>query len=105
MINNLVRRYMAFVVIAVSLLAFFVDGSFTSWVQNPSVLGGELTINHLLMVVMFGMGLTMKQDDFKQVLRQPRAIAIGCAAQFMVMPLLAFGLSKVFGLPQELAWA
>ncbi len=103
MISDLVRRYMACVVILVTLLAFFVDGSFTSWVQNDGVLGGEVSINHLLMVVMFGMGLTMRQDDFRQVLRQPRAICIGCAAQFVVMPLLAFSLCRVFSLPPELA--
>lgn len=94
---------MAYVVVAVTILAFFVDGSFTSWVQNETVLGGEVSINHLLMVVMFGMGLTMKQDDFRQVLHQPKAITIGCAAQFVVMPLLAFILCKVFALPAELA--
>lgn len=60
MISELVRRYMAYVVVAVTILAFFVDGSFTSWVQNETVLGGEVSINHLLMVVMFGMGLTGK---------------------------------------------
>ncbi len=94
---------MGLLVVCVTILAFFADGSFTSWVQHPEVLGGNVSINHLLMVVMFGMGLTMRQDDFIGVLRQPKAIAIGCAAQFVVMPLLAFMLSKLFALPAELA--
>lgn len=101
--SEFVRKYMAWIVVAVTLFAFFVDGSFTSWVQNPDILGGAISINHLLMVVMFGMGLTLKTDDFAQVLRQPKAIGVGCAAQFVVMPLLAFMLSKVFGLSDELA--
>ncbi len=94
---------MGLLVVCVTIVAFFVDGSFTSWVQNDDVLCGEISINHLLMVVMFGMGLTMKTDDFIEVLRQPKAIGVGCAAQFVVMPLLAFLLSKIFNLPDELA--
>ncbi len=66
-------------------------------------MGGTISVNHLLMVVMFGMGLTMKQEDFLEVVHQPKAIGIGCAAQFIVMPLLAFILSKLFGLSDELA--
>ncbi len=94
---------MGLLVVCVTILAFLADGSFTSWVQSPEVLGGTISINHLLMVVMFGMGLTMRQDDFIEVLRQPKAIGIGCAAQFVVMPLLAFVLGKLFALPDELA--
>ncbi len=103
MIASLVRKYMGLLVVLVTILAFSVDGSFTSWVQNPEVLAGTISINHLLMVVMFGMGLTMRQEDFVEVLHQPKAIGIGCAAQFVVMPLLAFVLSKLFALPEELA--
>ena len=59
-------------------------------------------INYLLMIVMFGMGLTMKLSDFAVVFKRPRDVIIGCLAQFIIMPLLAFGLGKVFGLHQEL---
>jgi BASS family bile acid:Na+ symporter len=54
------------------------------------------------MIVMFGMGLTMKLSDFAVVFKRPRDVIIGCLAQFIIMPLLAFGLGKVFGLHQEL---
>jgi len=55
-------------------------------------------INYLLMVVMFGMGLTLKFEDFRIVFTRPKDILIGCIAQFTIMPLLAFALGKVFGL-------
>ena len=48
------------------------------------------------------MGLTMKLSDFAVVFKRPRDVIIGCLAQFIIMPLLAFGLGKVFGLHQEL---
>ena len=36
------------------------------------------------------------------VFRQPRDVITGCVAQFVIMPLLAFGLGKIFGLSDEL---
>ncbi len=98
-----VQKYMAWIVVGVALVAFFVDGSFRSWVQNERVLGGFISVNHLLMVVMFGMGLTLRPADFLEVLRQPRNILFGCAAQFIAMPLIAYILCLAFHLPQELA--
>ena len=46
-------------------------------------------ISVLLGVVMFGMGMATKLDDFKIVFSRPRDIALGCAAQFTIMPALA----------------
>ena len=49
-------------------------------------------INYLLGVVMFGMGLTLRLQDFKIVFSRPKDVVIGCLAQFTVMPLLAWAL-------------
>ena len=51
---------------------------------------------------MFGMGMTLTLNDFKVVLSRPLDVLKGTAAQFIVMPLLAFGLSKLFGLEEAL---
>ncbi len=93
-ISNFFGKYMAFIVLAVAALSLFVPQS-TLWIQTSWV-------NYLLMIVMFGMGLTLKLDDFKLVFTRPKDILIGCAAQFLIMPLLAFGLGKVFGLETAL---
>ena len=61
------------------------------------------TINYLLGVVMFGMGLALNLHDFQVVFSRPNDIIIGCLAQFTVMPLLAWGLTKVFQLDEALA--
>ena len=82
-------------VLLVGALSLLVPASFVwidTWVINP-----------MLGVIMFGMGLTLSPKDFKVVLSRPKDIFIGCLAQFTVMPLLAFGLSWAFSLPQELA--
>ena len=61
------------------------------------------TINPLLGVIMFGMGLTLSPKDFRIVLSRPKDILLGCLAQFTVMPLLALALTWAFSLPKELA--
>ena len=60
-------------------------------------------INPLLGVIMFGMGLTLNLKDFKIVFSRPKDVIIGCLAQFTIMPLLAWGLAKVFRLDEALA--
>lgn len=59
-------------------------------------------INTLLGIVMFGMGLTLKPQDFRIVFSHPKDVVIGTIAQFTIMPLLAFVLSRAFGLSPEL---
>jgi BASS family bile acid:Na+ symporter len=70
----------------------------------PEVLGHlkPSLINPLLGVIMFGMGLTLKVEDFRVVFSRPKDVLIGCLAQFTVMPLLAFALSRLFGLDEAL---
>lgn len=93
-ISEFVGKWMAVVVLAIAALSLFLPKS-TLWIELSWV-------NFLLMVVMFGMGLTLKLSDFKLVFTRPKEITIGCAAQFIVMPALAFVLSKAFGLDAAL---
>lgn len=94
-ISGFVGKYMAIIVLIVAAVALF----------SPKTLSFIKTgyVNYLLMIVMFGMGLTLKFDDFKVVFTRPKDIIIGFIAQFTIMPLLAFLLSTIFALPAELA--
>ena len=56
----------------------------------------------LLAGVMFTMGLTLKAADFKRILEDPRPILVGVLLQFILMPLLAVVLAKMFGLSNQL---
>lgn len=60
-------------------------------------------ITTLLGIVMFGMGMTLKLEDFKLILKHPKGVIIGIISQFTIMPILAFILAKAFQLPPELA--
>lgn len=93
-ISEFVGKYMAWIVLVIAALALFVPGT-CLWIRTK-------WINYLLMIVMFGMGLTMKLSDFAVVFSRPRDVIIGCFAQFTIMPLLAFSLGKLFGLNTEL---
>ena len=92
---NFIARWMGALVLLVATLALTLPATF-AWIDT-------WTINPLLGVIMFGMGLTLSPHDFKVVLSRPRDILIGCLTQFTVMPLLALGLTWAFSLPQELA--
>jgi len=90
-----ISEYMGILVLATALLSF----AFPQLLQQvrPTV------INYLLGVVMFGMGLTLNLQDFKIVFSRPKDVIIGCLTQFTVMPLLAWGLSRLFSLDEALA--
>lgn len=93
-ISEFVGRYMAVIVLIVAAVSLFVPQS-ALWIQTEWV-------NYLLMIVMFGMGLTLSAKDFALVFSRPKDILIGCAAQFTIMPLLAFLLSRLFVLDPAL---
>ena len=93
-VSDFVGRNMAWIVLIIAAAALFMPGT-SLWIRTD-------WISYLLMIVMFGMGLTTKLSDFAIVFKRPGDVIIGCTAQFVVMPLLAFLLGKLFGLNDEL---
>ena len=94
-LSDFFGKWMALIVIAVAALALFAPQT-CLWIKTS-------WINWLLGIVMFGMGLTLKVSDFKVVFSRPKDIIIGFVAQFTLMPLIAFLLTKAFNLPTEIA--
>lgn len=94
-LSSFVSRHMALIVILVALVALIFPDAMS--VIKTSY------INWLLGIVMFGMGLTIKPDDFRVVFTNPRSVLIGTVAQFAIMPFMAWVLTKVFALPPALA--
>ena len=92
--SNFIQKTFALWVLLFAGLAMLSPESFV-WLKSY--------ITWMLGIIMFGMGMTMTLDDFKGVLQSPKAVAIGVAAQFIVMPGLAFLLCKIFNLPSEIA--
>lgn len=93
-------------------LTQFVSKTFAIWVVVFAFIAAQFPetfkmfvpwIPYLLGIVMLGMGLTLTFKDFAEVTRNPKAVIIGVVAQFVVMPLIAFLLVKLFQLPPDLA--
>ena len=88
-ISSFVTKNMALLVVAVAIIGIIFPASF-KWVAPK--------ISMLLGVVMFGMGMTLRVEDFKEIFRRPRDVLIGLLAQFSIMPLLAYMLAIIFEL-------
>lgn len=56
-----------------------------------------------IVVIMFGLGLTLVVQDFGRIVRYPRAVALGLTFQLAVLPVLAFLIVRLFGLSPVLA--
>jgi BASS family bile acid:Na+ symporter len=56
-----------------------------------------------LAVIMLGMGITLSVDDFKSVLKMPRAVAAGFVAQYLIMPFLGWSIAHLLKLEAPLA--
>ena len=92
---DFIARWMGAIVLLVAAVSLIVPTSL-SWI-------GTWVINPMLGIIMFGMGLTLTAQDLRIVFSRPKDILIGCLTQFTVMPLLAWVLTRIFSLPQELA--
>jgi BASS family bile acid:Na+ symporter len=62
----------------------------------------EEAIVPLLTLVMFMMGLTLTQKDFKRISKEPKAVFIGVLLQFLLMPVLALTLAGMLQLSNQL---
>ena len=63
--------------------------------------GGFITWG--LAVIMLGMGITLSVDDFKRVLKMPRAVGIGFAAHYAIMPFLGWSIAHLLKLETQFA--
>lgn len=88
-LNSVVTDYFTFWIILLSTIAFFHTAPFA---------GLTGLIVPVLGIIMFGMGMTLTGEDFRRIVRRPRDVAIGAAAQYGIMPVTGFVLAKIFAL-------
>ncbi|MCI0541912.1 MAG: bile acid:sodium symporter family protein, partial [Verrucomicrobiales bacterium] len=92
---NLLTNLFPLWVLLGGVIALFQPDWFT-WFSGPAIVWG-------LAVIMLGMGITLTVDDFKGVLKMPRAVAMGFAAQYMIMPFLGWSVAHALKLPGAFA--
>ena len=56
-----------------------------------------------LIFIMFSLGLGLTFDDFKNIIKNPKAFFIGIINQMLILPLVAFCVIAIFGLSNEMA--
>ena len=56
-----------------------------------------------LTLIMFGMGLSLTLDDFKRLMRTPKAVSLGLFGQMICLPLVAFALCVAFDVAPHIA--
>ena len=78
--SSFLTKYIGIIIICFSVIAFFWRDGF-AWTTNYTSI--------FLGVAMFGMGLTIKMNDFKRVFSRPKEIVIGFVAQYTIMPVVA----------------
>lgn len=93
-IASVLTRYISILILFCSALAFWKPEGFAWATSYTSVFLGT---------AMFGMGLTIRGEDFKVVFSRPKEILTGCLAQYTVMPLAAWFLSVLLHLEPDLA--
>ncbi|WP_082605483.1 bile acid:sodium symporter family protein [Curvibacter sp. PAE-UM] len=67
---------------------------------NPASL---MVLNAVLGFLMFGIALDTRVEDFKRVAKMPWAMAVGIAAQFIVLPAVTYVLTLLLGVGPSIA--
>ena len=91
---SLYTKYFAVWVIVFGIVAYLYPGPFV--VLKPGM-------DWFFALTMFGIGVVLQVEDFKRIAQRPVIVLIGSVAQFTIMPLGAFLLTKLFRLPTEIA--
>lgn len=63
----------------------------------------QLGLPIALILIMTGVGMTLRLHNFAEVLYQPKAFVVGALAQLLLLPLVAVMVIALFGLTAELA--
>jgi BASS family bile acid:Na+ symporter len=63
----------------------------------------QIILPLVLALIMFGMGLSLTKQDFLELGKEPKPIAIGLFGQLLILPLLAYAIAVFFDLSEHLA--
>lgn len=57
----------------------------------------------LMQIIMFGMGTGLSVADFVAVIRMPKGVIAGVSCHYLIMPLVAYLITRIFSFPDEVA--
>jgi BASS family bile acid:Na+ symporter len=71
--------------------------------MGPIDLSNKWIMLTVIQLVMFGMGTQMSLHDFAGIAKMPWSVLVGILCHFTIMPLVGFGLTRLFSFPDEIA--
>jgi bile acid:Na+ symporter, BASS family len=63
----------------------------------------SMLIVPLMQLIMFGMGTGLSVDDFVAVVKMPKGVIAGVTGHYVIMPLVAFAITRIFSFPDEVS--
>ena len=102
MLRTITNNFAALTVIGVGL-AWLYPPAFTWMTDGRISFAGQPLLSLALGVIMLAMGLTLTFDDYRGLLKLPRAFVAGVALQYTIMPLSGFAVARLLGLEPGLA--
>lgn len=64
---------------------------------------GTIILAISLVIIMFGMGLSLVKDDFIRLFKKPKAIIVGLVNQIILLPIIAYVLISIFNVGTDIA--
>ena len=95
-------RYFTVWVILCGILAYYFPAP-VLWFGKLRVTESFSGNSLFFALTMFGIGAVLEAADFKRIAQKPWIVAVGCTAQYTIMPLGAFIVAKAFNLAPEIA--
>lgn len=86
-ISSAVGAWFPLIALVAAGIALALPSAFVGW-------GSAIT--WLLMIIMLGMGMTLRPVDFGTIAARPWPLLLGVLAQYSVMPLLGWGIAHLF---------
>lgn len=102
MLRTITNNFAPLTVLGVALAWFFPAG-FTWMTDGRIAVAGQPLLSLALGVIMLAMGLTLTFDDYRKLAAAPRALVVGVALQFAVMPLAGFAIARALALEPGMA--
>ncbi len=93
-------QYTSWIITAV-IAALIYPSAFLNW--GPVDLQHPWLILVVVQLVMFGMGVQMRLEDFNGLATSGKGVIVGLLSQFSIMPLIGFLITAVFNFEPEIA--
>ncbi len=91
--KNPIEKYFLLIALVVCIVALLAPSGFI-WAKS--------IIPILLGIIMFGMGMTLEPKDFTGIYKVKWSVLLGLILQYTVMPLLAYLICRILGLPDDI---